>query len=212
VANWRAIGVWERASLEPLSFRSACRYRTPDLAYRLLVNRDYPSWGYLVDHGAATMWERWNGDRMRGDPSMNSYNHYAYGAVADWIYSFGAIIDAMPSDPGFRTIYLHPNFNPRLGGLDFSYASPYGAIRSQWSMTGRNVTWTVTIPANAMGRLPLADLQVDRFTLDGHKLARSSKVRLVSAGYGGRVYNLPAGTYTFKMIEQQVRASGSSLK
>jgi len=67
-----------------------------DVAYRLLLNREYPSWGYLVDHGATTMWERWNGDQMRGDPSMNSYNHYAYGAVADWIYRYAAGIDPYP--------------------------------------------------------------------------------------------------------------------
>ena len=53
-----------------------------DLAYQLLLNTAYPSWGYLVEHGATTTWERWNGDQMKGDPSMNSYNHYAYGAVA----------------------------------------------------------------------------------------------------------------------------------
>ncbi len=58
----------------------------PKLAYSLLLNTRYPSWGYMVDRGATTMWERWNGDQMRDDPSMNSYNHYAYGAVADWIY------------------------------------------------------------------------------------------------------------------------------
>jgi alpha-L-rhamnosidase len=67
-----------------------------DVAYRLLLNTEYPSWGYLVGHGATTMWERWNGDQMRGDPSMNSYNHYAYGAVADWIYRYAAGIDACP--------------------------------------------------------------------------------------------------------------------
>ena len=61
-----------------------------DLAYKLLLNTSYPSWGYLVDHGATTMWERWNGDQMKSDPSMNSYNHYAYGAVADWIYRYAA--------------------------------------------------------------------------------------------------------------------------
>ncbi len=66
-----------------------------DVAYRLLLNTEYPSWGYLVDHGATTMWERWNGDQMRGDPSMNSYNHYAYGAVADWIYRYAAGVDAL---------------------------------------------------------------------------------------------------------------------
>ena len=64
-----------------------------DVAYRLLLNREYPSWGYLIDHGATTTWERWNGDQMRNDPSMNSYNHYAYGAVGEWMYRYAAGID-----------------------------------------------------------------------------------------------------------------------
>ena len=82
-----------------------------DVAYRLLLSTEYPSWGYLVDHGATTMWERWNGDQMRGDPSMNSYNHYAYGAVADWIYRYAGGVDTTPADAGFHTIQLHPNFD-----------------------------------------------------------------------------------------------------
>ena len=61
------------------------------------------------------MWERWNGDQMRNDPSMNSYNHYAYGAVADWIYRYAAGVDATPLDAGFHTIVLHPVFDARLG-------------------------------------------------------------------------------------------------
>ena len=76
-----------------------------DVAYRLLLSTEYPSWGYLVTHGATTMWERWNGDKMRGDPSMNSYNHYAYGAVADWIYRYAAGIDA---DARRRWLPHHP--------------------------------------------------------------------------------------------------------
>lgn len=80
-----------------------------DVAYRLLLNREYPSWGYLIDHGATTTWERWNGDAMRDDPSMNSYNHYAYGAVAEWMYRYGAGVDTDPTDAGFHTLYLHPN-------------------------------------------------------------------------------------------------------
>ena len=108
-----------------------------DVAYRLLLSTEYPSWGYLVDHGATTMWERWNGDQMRGDPSMNSYNHYAYGAVADWIYRYAGGVDATPADAGFHTIQLHPNFDRRLGSLDLSYASPYGPIQSNWAVEGR---------------------------------------------------------------------------
>ena len=170
-----------------------------DVAYRLLLNTEYPSWGYLVGHGATTMWERWNGDQMRGDPSMNSYNHYAYGAVADWIYRYAAGIDSLPSDPGFHTIYLHPNFDARLGSLDFRYQSSYGEIRSSWSMNGTAVTWLVTIPPNTTGRLPLAATQQGKFTLDGEALAGSKKLGLVSSGDGSSTYELPAGTYSFRV-------------
>ena len=172
-----------------------------DLAYRLLLNTSYPSWGYLVDHGATTMWERWNGDQMRGDPSMNSYNHYAYGAVADWIYRFAAGIDAMPSDAGFHTVYLHPNFDSRLGSLDFSYESPYGEIKSRWLTQGQSVVWTVTIPPNATAHLPLTAAQAAAFTLDGKKLAKSPKIRLLSNQDRQSTYELPSGTYSFKVAQ-----------
>jgi alpha-L-rhamnosidase len=170
-----------------------------DVAYRLLLNTEYPSWGYLVGHGATTMWERWNGDQMRGDPSMNSYNHYAYGAVADWIYRYAAGIDALPSDAGFHTIYLHPNFDARLGSLDFRYQSSYGEIRSSWSMNGAAVTWLVTVPPNTTANLPLTADQQGKFTLDGEALARSKKLRLVSSGEASSTYELPAGTYSFRV-------------
>ncbi|HEY2859443.1 MAG TPA: family 78 glycoside hydrolase catalytic domain [Terracidiphilus sp.] len=122
-----------------------------DVAYQLLLNTKYPSWGYLVVHGATTTWERWNGDAMKSDPSMNSYNHYAYGAVADWIYRYAAGVDATPADPGFHTVVLHPHFDARLGAMDFTYPSSYGTIHSVWTTQGSKATWTITIPANATG-------------------------------------------------------------
>ena len=84
------------SSARHISWPSSPTQGTADVAYRLLLNRDYPSWGYLIDHGATTTWERWNGDKMRDDPSMNSYNHYAYGAVAEWIYRYAAGVDTRP--------------------------------------------------------------------------------------------------------------------
>ena len=173
-----------------------------DVAYRLLLNTEYPSWGYLVGHGATTMWERWNGDQMRGDPSMNSYNHYAYGAVADWIYRYAAGIDALPADAGFHTIYLHPNFDARLGSLDFRYQSSYGEIRSAWSMKGTTVTWLVTVPPNTTAHMPLPASQQDKFSLDGEALSNSKKLRLVSNTEGSATYELPAGTYSFRVTAQ----------
>jgi alpha-L-rhamnosidase len=138
---------------------------------------------------------------MRGDPSMNSYNHYAYGAVADWIYSYAAGIDAR--DGGFHTIYLHPNFDPRLGSLDLSYASRYGDIRSSWQVKGSTVQWSVTIPPNATAQLPLTSQQQSAFTLDGTSIARSAKVHAAGETDGRTTYILPAGTYSFTVAAGQ---------
>ncbi|HWY45117.1 MAG TPA: family 78 glycoside hydrolase catalytic domain [Candidatus Sulfotelmatobacter sp.] len=170
-----------------------------DVAYRLLLNTEYPSWGYLVEHGATTMWERWNGDQMRNDPSMNSYNHYAYGAVADWIYRYAAGIDTVPTEPGFHVIRLHPNFDKRLGSLDFSYESPYGTIHSAWTISDGKVIWNLTIPANATGHLPADVGQLQSVKLDGQQLPRSQRVHAISGGVSGAEYELSAGTYQFEI-------------
>lgn len=170
-----------------------------DVAYHLLFNKEYPSWGYLVEHGATTMWERWNSDQMRDDPGMNSYNHYAYGAVADWIYGYAAGIDATPSDPGFHTIRLHPQFNRALGSLDFSYDSRYGTIHSVWSVDASGAEWNLTIPANSRGELPLAADQKDAYRLDGKPLGQSGRMKLLRTEDGAEIYEVPAGTYHFSI-------------
>jgi len=168
------------------------------LAYTLLLNTNYPSWGYMVTHGATTMWERWNGDQMRGDPSMNSYNHYAYGAVADWIYRYAAGIDAMPADPGFHTIVLHPMFDARLGHLSFDYDSAFGPIHSDWTVNGSTAVWHVTIPANTTGWLPLSSAAVTRYKLDGAPLAGSRTVTAATRN-GPSGFELAAGSYSFEV-------------
>jgi alpha-L-rhamnosidase len=165
----------------------------PDLAYTLLLNTDYPSWGYMVKHGATTMWERWNGDQMLADPGMNSFNHYAYGAVADWIYRYAAGIDATPPDAGFHTVILHPVFNRRLGSLDLRYQSAYGEIHSNWKVDGDTAHWTVTIPPNANGWLSLSEAEAASYTLNGKPLGKPS------AKDGKTGYELAAGTYSFEV-------------
>ena len=102
---------------------------------------------------------------MLGDPQMNSYNHYAYGAVADWIYRYAAGMDASPLDAGFHTVVLHPVFDARLSPLEFNYASSYGEIQSGWTVKGNAVEWKVTLPANTTGRLELAAAQAAQYKL-----------------------------------------------
>lgn len=170
-----------------------------DEAYKLLMNTRYPSWGYLVEHGATTMWERWNGDQMKADPSMNSYNHYAYGAVADWIYRYAAGVDATPLDAGFHTVVLHPVFDARLGSVDFTYPSSYGVIHSQWTVSGGTAKWTVTLPANTTGWIDAQDAA--RYSLDGTALMESKLVRATTHG-GEKGFELEAGTYAFAVKVQ----------
>ena len=162
------------------------------LAYDVLLSRGMPSWGYVIDHGATTTWERWNGDLMKDDPQMNSYNHYAYGAVADWIYRYAAGVDASPLDAGFHTVVLHPVFDARLSPLEFAYQSPYGEVKSSWTVKGSNADWSVTLPANTTGRLELTPAEAARWKVEGVALTESPLVKKVDGGI-----ELPAGSYRF---------------
>jgi alpha-L-rhamnosidase len=179
-----------------------------DLAYSLLLNRSYPSWGYLMDHGATTTWERWNGDQMRGDPSMNSYNHYAYGAVAEWLYRYAAGVDTTPEHPGFSEVYLHPNFDARLGKLSLDYDSKYGTIHSDWNVSGDAVLWRVVVPANATARLSLKSINVTNLLLDGIPIERSTKARVS----GNDEFDLPSGAYSFSADLSLKTLSGTDHK
>jgi alpha-L-rhamnosidase len=168
------------------------------LAYKLLLNTEYPSWGYLVGHGATTMWERWNGDQMKGDPSMNSYNHYAYGAVADWIYRYAAGMDTTPLDAGFHTVVLHPVFDVRMGSLRFDYDSSYGPIHSDWKVSGKSADWHLRLPANTTGWLPLASAEAAKYKVDGVALERT-KLAKAETRDGQSGFVLEPGRYTFSV-------------
>lgn len=162
------------------------------MAYNVLLNTRMPSWGYVVEHGGTTTWERWNGDQMIGDPQMNSYNHYAYGAVADWIYRYAAGVDASPLDAGFHTVVLHPMFDARLSPLEFSYASSYGEINSSWTVKGSTAEWNVTLPASTTGRLELTAGEAARWKVDGESLDKGGLVKKVDGGF-----ELQAGSHRF---------------
>jgi alpha-L-rhamnosidase len=136
---------------------------------------------------------------MRGDPSMNSYNHYAYGAVADWIYRYAAGIDTTVSDPGFHTIYLHPSFDLQLGSVELEYQSHFGQIRSAWSASGTQADWKITLPPNTKGFLPISSEMISRWTLDGDPIMRNSKLKAIGEQGAEEVFEVPAGTYAFKV-------------
>ena len=120
-----------------------------DIAYELLFQRKNPSWLYSVDNGATTIWERWNSymvEKGMGPNGMNSFNHYAYGCVGQWLWERAAGIMADTREPGFRHIYLNPLPDRRLGHLDAQFKSLSGTIKSAWKYEGDQWVWTFTIP------------------------------------------------------------------
>ncbi len=129
-----------------------------DIAYELLFQRKNPSWLYSVDNGATTIWERWNSymiDKGMGPQGMNSFNHYAYGVVCEWIWETVAGISADPSEPGFKHIIMKPVPDKRLGFVKAEYKSAAGLIKSEWKYEGDKCIWNFTIPKGATATVTL---------------------------------------------------------
>ena len=133
-----------------------------DVAYRLLNNETYPSWGYTIRHGATTIWERWDGwTEQEGfqSPNMNSFNHYSLGSVGEWLYRYVAGIDLDPRTPGYARIVIRPRPGGGLTRARGEYDSVRGRISSAWTIEGERFNLEVTIPPNttAVVHVPAAD-------------------------------------------------------
>jgi len=162
-----------------------------DVAYRLLLNDTYPSWGYMLSKGATTWWERWNGDT--GDPSMNSYNHYAFGSVMAWVYRYAAGIDTTLDGPGFKRIVIHPHLDPRIPSLHGEYDSAYGKIVSDWKAeAGQPFQLSVTIPANTSAKVVLP-------AAEGQTVTLFSKTSETHREGGLQVVDVGSGSYRFEV-------------
>jgi alpha-L-rhamnosidase len=173
-----------------LLFTLADHDRT-DVAYRLLLNETYPSWGYMLSKGATTWWERWNGDT--GDPSMNSYNHYAFGSVMAWVYRDLVGIDTTAAGPGFHQIVIHPHIDARMTKARGEYQSEYGKIVSGWSGAASGpFTLSVTIPANTAAKVYLPAIAGAKVT-EGGKPVKAEKD---GASY---VVEIGSGSYAFQV-------------
>ncbi|MCX7646669.1 MAG: glycoside hydrolase family 78 protein [Rhodobacteraceae bacterium] len=139
-----------------------------DLAEAVFLNRRVPGWLYQIERGATTIWERWDAIGEDGtiyDPDMNSYNHYAYGAVCQWLFESVAGVAPDPERPGFEGVLLDPVILPALGHVEMSHDCRRGRIGSAWRLDGRRVHWQLSLPPGCTGRLlprpGRADLRLD---------------------------------------------------
>ena len=123
-----------------------------ELAYDLLLSEQFPSWLYSVKLGATTVWEHWDGVNEAGrfwDAGMNSFNHYAYGAVADWVYGVAAGIQPVEERPGYEAVRIAPVPSRRLGWLDAALKTAHGVVRSAWRYEGARCRYKIETPVPA---------------------------------------------------------------
>lgn len=147
-----------------------------DIAYDLLLQRKNPSWLYSVDNGATTIWERWNSymkDKGMGPRGMNSFNHYAYGCVCQWLWKTAAGIAADPQEPGFKHIIMRPVPDRRLGFVKAEYKSAAGLIKSEWEYKGDKWIWKFTIPKGSTASVTLpGETEAKEYKAGSYKIER----------------------------------------
>ena len=170
-----------------------------DVAYTLLFQKSYPSWLYPVTQGATTIWERWDGQKPDGSfqtIGMNSFNHYAYGAIGDWMYRIVGGIEI--GAPGYRKVIIQPQPHDNLTYATASLESAYGLIESRWRREGTQITVAVTIPPNTTAEvwLPYAGLETVFANASSKK---DQPVLRNPKQYGNRIaFELGSGKYEFR--------------
>lgn len=168
------------------------------IAYRLLLNDTYPSWGYSIKHGATSIWERWDGwtaERGFQDPGMNSFAHYSFGAVARWMFQSVAGIDT--DGPGFQRLLLRPLPEAGLEWVKASYRSLHGRIASEWRREPSGRIFRFTLPANTSATLYLPTSNPQAVRESGQAADKAPGVKLLRVEPGAVVYELGAGRYEF---------------
>jgi alpha-L-rhamnosidase len=135
----------------PLLCKSLSSNGYEELVFMLLNRKEYPSWLYPVTQGATTIWERWDGQKPDGsfqDVGMNSFNHYAYGAIGEWLYTYVSGLQIDEKQPGYKHFILAPHPGGGLTNASAEFDSMYGKIKSNWKIDGENIIYDVEIPAN----------------------------------------------------------------
>jgi alpha-L-rhamnosidase len=187
----------------PLLAPVLSRFGRHDVAYKLLEQEEYPGWLYSVKQGATTMWERWNSwtrDKGFGPVDMNSFNHYAYGAIGEWMYATVAGIDLDPERPGYKHIIIHPTPGGSLTHASARLLSLYGPIESAWKREGAKFSLDLRIPPNTTATVHLPARSADDVTESGRPAARSEGVAFTTHANGTATYEVPAGEYHFSSV------------
>ena len=180
----------------PVILPMLAKYGHAEAAWRIASSDEYPSLGYMVKKGATTIWERWNTDQM--GPEMNSRNHFAFGAMAQWFFEGLAGIQLDPDVPGFKHFIVRPEVVGDLNWVKADYPSPYGRIACDWRRDDDgSLRLHVVVPANTTATVYLPTAEVSSVRESGKPLAEAAAVHQRGVQGNRVVVDLPAGDYQF---------------
>ena len=188
------------------------RYGRTEEAYRLLNLRDFPSWGLMIDNGATTLWERWDGYvRGRGfqNPGMNSFNHVAFGSVGEWMWRNIIGINPDEEQVGYKHFVLHPRLGGGLTWAKGTYNSIRGPISSDWKIDGQRFVFRVTIPPNTTANVYVPARELAEVREGGRPAQTAAGVKFVRMQEGSAIFEVGSGHYEFT-VGPQATARGSS--
>ncbi len=175
-----------------------------EVAYNLLESTKYPSWLYPVVNGSTSIWERWNSytheNGFGGNNGMNSFNHYALGAVGAWMYNHSLGIQRDVQNPGFKHIIFKPTYGGEVTYAKGHYDSVYGRINSAWDLNNGTFKYNVTVPANTTATVYIPTNNVNTVKEDGQPITKAKGVKFIEFKDGKAVYEIESGSYEFRSI------------
>jgi alpha-L-rhamnosidase len=186
----------------PILCKSLSTNGQDSLAFMLLNRKKYPSWLYPITQGATTIWERWDGQKPDGtfqDIGMNSFNHYAYGAIGEWLYQYVAGLNIDEQKPGYKHIILSPHVGGGLKNAKVEFNSLYGKIVSSWKLENNSFVYEVNIPTNTTATVTLPNIQIEGLKINSKPVTAKTTINVsgnnasLTLGSGKYLFTYPYG-------------------
>ncbi len=177
------------------------KYGYDDIAYKIFQQTEYPSWGYSVENGSTSIWERWNSytkdDAENSDlnAKMNSFSHYAFGSVAEWMFQHAVGIDT--EDSGYRSIIIKPAISKEMNFINGSYNSINGTISSAWNWKGNKVLMNIEIPVNTKAKVHIPTAKISDIKEGNKRISKVSSIKILETNEKETILEIGSGTYFF---------------
>ncbi|HDZ05692.1 hypothetical protein LCGC14_0066010 [marine sediment metagenome] len=179
------------------------KYGYNDISYKIFQQTEYPSWGYSVENGSTSIWERWNSytkdDSENSDlnAKMNSFSHYAFGSVAEWMFQHAVGIDT--EDSGYRNIIIKPAITKEMNFIEGSYKSINGTIASAWNWKGNNLLMNIEIPVNTKAKVTIPTSKVANIKEENKSISKHPSIKVLESNDNETILEVGSGVYTFSI-------------